>query len=267
MKMLVQGDDFGITRAATLGIVDCIDRGILRNTGLFANSHHAEFACSFMKDRPQACFGIDFNFVTGPALIPHEINPHLTDENGNFHKSNFYSSNPLYHTKEGQEELIPFDELDRELRAQYDRFVELTGRKPGYLHPHSLGSDAYFQIIRNISAETGVPYSYDLIEKYGMGNLKKKYNFDTSKPFKREFDPKMQMGQNVIQRVLDQSEAILNYDYFVLGGHPGYVDGELLDITTLSIERARDAEMMMSPLIKEWVEANHIELITYYDLY
>ena len=63
MKLLVQGDDFGFTRGVTLGIVDSIDRGILRNTGLFANMPAAEFAVSFMKDRPHVCFGIDFNFV------------------------------------------------------------------------------------------------------------------------------------------------------------------------------------------------------------
>ncbi|MBQ1775470.1 MAG: ChbG/HpnK family deacetylase, partial [Erysipelotrichaceae bacterium] len=36
-KILFQGDDFGFTRGVTLGIVDSIDRGVLRNTGLFAN--------------------------------------------------------------------------------------------------------------------------------------------------------------------------------------------------------------------------------------
>ena len=62
-KILFQGDDFGFTRGVTLGIVDSIDRGVLRNTGLFANMPSAEFAVSFMKDRPQVCFGIDFNLV------------------------------------------------------------------------------------------------------------------------------------------------------------------------------------------------------------
>ena len=52
-KLLTQGDDFGFTRGVTLGIVDSIDRGVLRNTGLFTNMPSAEFAVSFMADRPQ----------------------------------------------------------------------------------------------------------------------------------------------------------------------------------------------------------------------
>ena len=60
-KLLVQGDDFGFTKGVTYGIVDAIDNGILRNTGLFANMPSATLAVSFMKDRPHVCFGIDFN--------------------------------------------------------------------------------------------------------------------------------------------------------------------------------------------------------------
>ena len=90
-KILFQGDDFGFTRGVTLGIVDSIDRGVLRNTGLFANTPSAEFAVSFMKDRPQACFGIDFNLVAGPCVSdPAEI-PHLVDEKGNFIKPTIFA--------------------------------------------------------------------------------------------------------------------------------------------------------------------------------
>ena len=37
MKLLVQGDDYGFTKGVTYGILDAIDNGVLRNTGLFAN--------------------------------------------------------------------------------------------------------------------------------------------------------------------------------------------------------------------------------------
>ena len=56
MKLLVQGDDFGFTRGVTLGIVDSIDRGILRNTGLFANMPAAEFAVKFMERQTTGLF-------------------------------------------------------------------------------------------------------------------------------------------------------------------------------------------------------------------
>ena len=73
MKLLVQGDDFGFTKGVIYGIVDAIDNGILRNTGLFANSPYARLAASFMDERrDKVCFGIDFNLVSGPSLLKKE---------------------------------------------------------------------------------------------------------------------------------------------------------------------------------------------------
>ena len=55
--------------------------------------------------------------------------------------------------------------------------------------------------------------------------------------------------------------------YFGIGGHPGFVDADLLDLTTLSLERVRDLQMVTSPVLRKLVEDNKVELITYYDLY
>jgi hypothetical protein len=52
-----------------------------------------------------------------------------------------------------------------------------------------------------------------------------------------------------------------------IGGHPGFVDAELLGLTTLSLERIKDHEMMTSERMINWVKDNDVELITYYDLY
>ena len=83
MKLLVQGDDFGFTKGVIYGIVDAIDNGILRNTGLFANSPYARLAASFMDERrDKVCFGIDFNLVSGPSLLKKEDIPHLIDDQG-----------------------------------------------------------------------------------------------------------------------------------------------------------------------------------------
>ena len=48
--------------------------------------------------------------------------------------------------------------------------------------------------------------------------------------------------------------------------HPGYVDAELLTLTTLSLERVKDAQMMMSEKVMKWIKENNVELITYREL-
>lgn len=262
MKLLTQGDDFGFTRGVTLGIVDAIDRGVLRNTGLFTNMPATEFAVSFMKDRPQVCFGIDFNIVSGyPVSDPKKI-PHLVEENGEFIRSSKRVKNPLYQSEEGRRELFPIEEVRTEIRAQYDRFVSLTGKKPGYLHGHSIMPEPYTEAIEELSKETGIPFSMEYLKELNFYTIP----FDI-KNQKKVFDPQAQLDKDTIQHVLSHSDDLLKNEYAYYICHPGYVDAELLSLTTLSLERSKDAQMYMSDEIKNWIKDNNIELITYYDLY
>lgn len=259
MKLLVQGDDFGFTRGVTFGIVDSIDFGILRNTGLFTNMPSSAHAVTFMKDRPQACFGIDFNIVSGPSVADPKLIPHLVDEKGEFIRSGVRTRDERFKTEVGRREMFPIEECYIEMRAQYDKFVELTGTKPGYLHAHSLMTEPYVETIRRISQETGIPYSQDICKEMNVGSI----------PFKfgaKVFDPAAQLAKDTVAQVLENSDLLLSYDIAMIGGHPGYVDAELLTLTTLSLERSKDAAMCMSEEIKKWVKDNNIELITYYDL-
>ncbi len=262
MKLLVQGDDFGFTRAVTDGIVDSIDFGILRNTGLFANMPSAEYAVSFMKDRPHVCFGIDFNLVSGPSCADPKLIPHLVDEEGNFIRSSVRVKDERYKTEEGRREMFPAEECWIEIKAQYDRFVELTGKKPGYLHGHSIEPEPYKEAILRLSKETDVPYSKVIREEKKVGGIP----FNRGAFNKKVFDAEAQLNKDTVKRVLDNSEILLSYEIASIGGHPGYIDAELLKLTTLSLERCKDAEMCMSPEIKKWIDDNNIELITYYDL-
>ncbi len=266
MKLLVQGDDFGFTKAVTYGIVDAIDNGILRNTGLFANMPAAELAVSFMEDRPQACFGIDFNLVSGPSVSDPKDIPHLVDENGQFIRSGVRIHDERWKSEEGRREMFPYDEVYREIRAQYDRFVELTGRKPGYLHTHSLSSENYLEAIRRVSEEEGVVFSRDVQAKYGLFEAKSLSKVVNKAATNKVFDPQDQLDKNPLQLVKDNADFLLTQEYVRLGGHPGYVDAELLGLTTLSLERVRDHEMDTSEWMKNWIRENGIQLITYYDL-
>ncbi len=266
-KLLVQGDDFGFTKGVTYGIVDAIDHGVLRNTGLFTNMPSAELAVSFMKERPHVCFGIDFNIVSGPSVSdPKEI-PHLVDEKGEFIRSGERLKDPRFKTEEGRREMFPFNETYKEIRAQYDRFVELTGKKPGYLHAHSLSHEHYQEAIRKVSEETGVPYSIDIKNQIHFTSL-----FDLQKKMKKPenvkkvFDPMAQLNKDPMRDILENQDHLLSGEYIEVSGHPGFVDDELMGLTTLSLERMKDHQLMVSDEFKKWIKENDLELITYYDL-
>ena len=86
MKLLVQGDDYGFTKGVTYGIIEAIDNGILTCTGMFTNMEIAPWAAQFIKERPDFCFGIDFNLVAGPVSYTH-LDGQLYQ--GRFHSGNY----------------------------------------------------------------------------------------------------------------------------------------------------------------------------------
>ena len=265
-KILFQGDDFGFTRGVTLGIVDSIDRGVLRNTGLFANMPSAEFAVSFMKERPQACFGIDFNLVSGPSCADPKDIPHLVDGEGQFIRSGLRTRDPRWQSEEGRAELFPYDEVKTEITAQYNRFIELTGKKPGYLHEHSISSENYRKVIEELSIEEGIPYSSKIWRELDMdGPVNKLFSMSMASQ-KKVFDAADQLNKDTVAQFFSLADDFIANERSVFCCHPGYVDADLLGLTTLSLERSKDAQMMMSEEVMKWVKDNDVELITYRDL-
>ena len=267
MKLLVQGDDYGFTTGVTYGMLDAIDNGVLRNTGLFTNMPTAPWAAQMFnaKERP-ACLGLDFNMVSGPSVSDPRFIPHLVDDKGEFIRSGVRIKDPRYQTQEGRAEMLPFEEVYRELHAQYDRFLELVGRKPGYLHTHSLGKskfETYLGALSQLSRETGIPFSQEIRAKYGFVTLADKV---AQGPLKKEFDPMAQLSRDPLKEFLAYGDEFLKEDYVGVTGHPAFVDNALLGLTTLSLERMKDHAMDVSPAFRQWIEENNVELITYYDL-
>ena len=69
-------------------------------------------------------------------------------------------------------------------------------------------------------------------------------------------------------RVVDlfTNEDLKGEGFFEWLGHPGYVDWNLMQLSSLTLGRCLDAHCFCSPAIKEWIKENNIELITYRDL-
>ena len=268
MKLLVQGDDFGFTKGVTLGIIDAIEHGILRNTGLFTNMPSAIEAAAYIRNNDRACFGIDFNIVSGPSVSDPSTIPHLVDENGQFIRSGARLKDPRFASVEGRLEMFPYDEVYGEIKVQYDRFILLTGKQPGYLHGHSLNHENYEKAIRDLSKQTGVPYSKDIQKRYGFRSMMDVVQLMPNDPSKtkKSFDPTAQLSKDTEAIVMEHAQYLLGGEYAIIGGHPGFVDNELMGLTTLSLERIKDHAMCVSQTMKQWVKDNHIELITYDDL-
>ncbi|MCD8379462.1 MAG: ChbG/HpnK family deacetylase [Lachnospiraceae bacterium] len=269
MKLLVQGDDYGFTRAVTYGILDAIEHGILTCTGLFVNMPSSKFAADQIQYHEKTCFGIDFNITSGHCVADPALIPHLVDENGEFIRSTVKYADPLFETEEGKAQLWPKEEVEIELEAQYQKFIELVGKEPEYVHTHSIGRTVptYYVTVSEIGKKHGVPMGSEMREHFHFADLHKKTwtSFGNKAP-KKEFNAERQLNKDTLGQTIAYRDDLLAYEYGALDGHPGYIDADLIANSTVSLERCKDLQMMMSDNMKQWIKDNGVELISYRDL-
>ncbi len=258
MKLLVQSDDYGITRAVSLGCIHGIKNGVVRNTGMFANMPWIEECVEWIRPYlDQIAFGIDLNASTGPSILGHDRLPTLTHEDGTFLGSR---ENRALDTDENNHDHLADhkDELYAEFKAQIERYIELIGHKPDYIHNHAYGTKTTDEVTRSLAKEYDILCSVELMDRpevrqggmgwYVMGG------------------PEAQLGEDPTGFITSDQGGILNCEYGYVISHCGYCDAELFALTSFTTCRAKDLECMTSEKIKNWIRDNNIELISFNDL-
>lgn len=256
MKLLFQSDDYGFTEAVTEGILKSIKDGIVRNTGLFVNMPSSLMAAEKIKNIPHISVGIDVNIVAGtPVTKDVSLISSLVNEKGEFRTS----GERVAQVKETGEDPYVYEEVLLETRNQVQLFIELMGRKPAYIHPHSFMSANYMKAMSEVAKEQGVYFSMELLQAGKFHMLDCDWN---PKPFPIE----KQAVTDVEGNLLRELSKVLDKEIVFAGGHCGYVDDELLKFSTYSLIRCKDLSAATSPKIKKFIEDNSVELISYDDL-
>lgn len=267
MKLLFQSDDYGITEGVTLGILKGIEKGLVRNTGLFVNTESSKFAASKIKDYLEVDFGLDINLVAGKPISNPEDVKSLVDENGDFIKSTDRYKNNKIKSKsktgvivEFEEDPYKYEEVLLEMENQLKKYIELVGKKPAYIHPHSLVTPTTLKAFREIAKKNNLKFSMDLLKKNEFYSVSSDWNI---KPI---FKTEDQKNTNVEKNILDEVDEILKHEKSVLICHCGYVDAKLLELSSYNLIRVRDLEMATSKTLIKILEDNDVELIRYRDL-
>jgi chitin disaccharide deacetylase len=260
-KLIVQADDLAITPATSLGIVHAINTGLVRATGIFTNRPDAADTAAQLADIEGVDIGLDLNMVTGAPLLPPQEVPGLVQPNGAFRTSHQIKAGFPIVSQDGfylQFDPEPFDhdQTLAEARAQMRRFFDLFGRAPVYLHHHALSSGMLDQILHELGEEFGVMVMDDLPRD---GIVHQVPNLWYTVPF----GPAEQSASDPVAALLPVLEEVAEHEVSVLITHPGYVDAELLDISSFNVIRARDLGAVTSPVVKALLDERGIELATY----
>jgi predicted glycoside hydrolase/deacetylase ChbG (UPF0249 family) len=263
MKLLFQADDYGITEGVACGILKGIREGMVRNSGLFVNMPSSEFAASQIENYPECCFGIDINFVAGRPVSPLEQVPSLVKPSGEFYKSGeiVAKSNVSLmklETEEMENDPYPLNEIMIEADNQIKRFIELTGKKPGYIQGHSLMTPNINKTLAAMAEKYEIPYTMDFLKEHD-------FHWVTITWYLRPFPVEKQLEMDVEARLMDVISEVLEYENSFLVSHVGFVDEDLFRCSNYTLIRAKDLFMACSPRLREFIEKNNVELVTYND--
>ena len=129
-KLLVVADDFGIGPGTSTGILDLAQKGVLTSTVLLVNSPYAEagVAAWHADGRPMEMGWHPNLTLDKPMLPPGEV-PSLVGPDGGFWPLGVFLKRVIL----GR---IKTHEVEREWRAQYERFIALVGRPPTIINSH-----------------------------------------------------------------------------------------------------------------------------------
>jgi chitin disaccharide deacetylase len=179
--LIINAEDFGYGHGINRGIIELVDRGVITSAGLMVNTPGTVEAVRLAAERPALALGLHVNFTN--------------------------EATPLFN----------FDDPEicrRELRRQFDRFRDLTGRLPTHIdsHQHVHRRPACRHSFRELAEEHGVPLRDRPPVTY-KGGFYGQWVYQVSDPARVSFD--------ALTEILSTE---LSYGVYELAVHPGYYD-------------------------------------------
>lgn len=145
-KLIVNADDFGLTRGINKGIARGFRLGIVTSASAMVNMPCWDHAAELAKRLPGLSVGLHFNLTLGCPVTPPRSVPTLVDAQGRFHGD--------------LKQLATADPLDitRELYNQYNRLCR-SGIAPSHVDGHQgiHALDNILAVLLDFAARLGLP--------------------------------------------------------------------------------------------------------------
>jgi len=150
-QLILNADDFGMTRGVNEGIIRAHRDGVLTSATLMANGAEFDDAVSRAKSNPKLGVGCHLVLVGGPAIAPREKISSLVDANGNLPES---LAGLVARLSSG---FIRMKAIERELRAQIEK-IRSAGIEPTHLdtHKHTHAHPKVMEAVGRVAKELGI---------------------------------------------------------------------------------------------------------------
>lgn len=243
LKLIINADDFGYSRAVNYGIIDAHTQGVLTSTTLMTNMPGAEHAYHLGKQHTSLGIGVHLTLTCGRPLLKNHRT--LVDSKGNFKKLHQYQG--VFH--------IDPDELYAEWRAQIEAFLQ-AGLTPTHLdsHHHVNQLEPILPVFIHLAKE------YDLPVRNNFDMSKASYHPVSTDYF--EYHPEILLADR--QEIADHYGEARTVEIMC---HPAYLDKSIMDQSSYVTPRLEELSILVDPKVKEKLEdSDYFKLITYRDL-
>jgi hopanoid biosynthesis associated protein HpnK len=285
--LIVNGDDFGLTRGVNAGIVRAFSEGILTSTTLMANADAFDDAVTLARANPGLGVGCHLVLVGGQTVAPAGDVPSLADKRGKLPASLLALVGKLGCG------MIHNRDIETELRAQIER-VRRAGIEPTHVdtHKHTHSHPRVMEALARVAGEMGIrrvrkpfedPRNFLGVGPRRNGRLPVKQRAlaaaaHTAAPLFRRLakshgllTPDHFYGLGATGRL--EREAILDLLERLPDGaselmcHPGICDADL-ERTPTRLKRQREAELaaLTAAGLREAVAERGIRLVSYREL-
>lgn len=289
-RVIVNADDFGMSRGITDGIILAHRYGFLTSTSLIPNMPAAEYAIERAARFPRLGIGVHLNLCAGRPVLPAEEVPSLVGADGYFHPPRVMSRR-LYTASARSREIMA--EFRAQIRWMKNRDVIPT-HTDSHHHMH-LYPAAVLPFIRALKAEgiscaraprcaiwpprtnssftdrLGGPHEGPLQRRMFIRACRATLQFGAFRAL-RTPDSRISFrsrDRHNLDALGEQwKAALLNppAGTFELSCHPGLFERGFSETDAIHAQRERELEWLTSSELRDAIERSGIQLITYRDL-
>lgn len=252
-QLLIRADDIGYSYAVNVGIARTVHEGLVRSVGVMPNMPEAARGVEWVRDADIA-IGQHTNVCLGrPCADPARI-PSLLGPDGCFKSSRAYRE-----AYARGEDFVSYDEAVCEAEAQLARFLAVVGREPDYFEAHAVLSKNLNRAMADVATAHGYRYqapSFDPAATVTCGTTPVRMVMRSMTP---GYDPAAAIREAV--------EQMADGEIVVFVAHPGYLDQFILNNSSLTEDRTKEVDALISTELRAWLEAqDDLALIDYRDL-
>jgi predicted glycoside hydrolase/deacetylase ChbG (UPF0249 family) len=227
--LIVNADDFGLSRGVNRGIMQAVQRGIVTSASLMVRQPAAAEAVALARDCPQLGLGLhidlgEWAYRDGAWQTVYEF-----VDNGKT------------------------DAVRQEVQEQFDRFCELTDQLPSHLdsHQHVHRQEPAASVMRALAKEHYLPLRHE----------------NPAVAYQGAFYGQAANGQPLPENITVDSLLRLLPELASgateLGCHPGFGD----DLNTMyRLERKAEVQTLCEPQVRAAIDELRIELTNFKDL-